>query len=76
MGAPLDLSALVQCDTWCTELRAATLCFVAEDMRCREADACFSEFLEEKMCIVGIASRNWLYPAKCAFESSAVEMIE
>ena len=73
MGAPRDSSALAQRDAWCAELRAAMLRFVAEDTRCREADACFSEFLEEKMRIMGVASCNWLYPAECAFESSAVE---
>ena len=73
MGAPRDPSALAQRDAWCAELRAAMLRFVAEDTRCCEADTCSSEFLEEKMRIVGIASRNWLYPAECAFESSAVE---
>ena len=71
-GAPRSPSALAQRDAWCTELRAAMLRFVAEDTRCREADACFSEFLEEKMRIVGVASRNWLYPAECVFKSSAV----
>ena len=71
-GAPRDPSALAQCDAWCAELHAAMLRFVAEDTRCYEADACFSEFLEEKMRIVGVASRNWFYPAECAFESSAV----
>ena len=65
-GAP------AQCDAWCAELHAAMLRFVAEDTRCYEADACFSELLEEKMRIVGVASRNWLYPAECAFDSSAV----
>ena len=68
-GAPRDSSALAQRDAWCVELRAAMLRFVAEDTRCREADACFSEFLEEKMRVVGATSRNWLYPTKCAFES-------
>ena len=34
--------------------------FVAEDTHCREADACFSEFLEEKMRIAGVASRVFL----------------
>ena len=46
--------------------------FVADDTRCREGDACFSKFLEEKIRTVGVASRNWLYPAECAFESNAV----
>ena len=72
VGAPRDSSALAQRDAWCAELRAAMLRFVAEDTRCREVDACFSEFLEEKMRIVGVASRNWLYPAECVFKSSAV----
>ena len=72
IGAPRDPSALAQRDAWCAELRTAMLRFVAEDTRCFEADACFSEFLEEKMRIVGVASRHWLYPTKCAFESSAV----
>ena len=72
MYPPRDLNALAQRDAWCDELRAAIPRFVAEDTRCCKADTCFGEFLEEKMHIEGAASRNWLYPAKCTFDSSAV----
>ncbi len=35
-------------------------------------NVCFSELFKEGMRVVGVASRNLLYPTECIFELSAV----